>query len=583
MSSRGSWYRSATIAGSVSRLIVKGPQGQVEHTLDLTQGSSVLVGRAPSVDAGIRKIGAAALRVNLLGVPAASVSANHALAWSEDGKTCLRDLGSRNGSWLRLPQHETVELDAQEVVLSLGLSARDTTLPSEPVAPRWNGPSDFGDALAAAAREWFATQGIDVSATVTDGAETRAPDSGMPLATGGLLQITPLATADASWSQLLENVFRWGARHNALYEAEQETRKEGLILASAAIRAAHRDVVEAAQAGARTLVLTGPSGAGKEALAQVFHRHSGRAGPFIALNTSMFSKDFLRSEMFGAEAGSFTGATRRIIGAVERAEGGTLLLDEIGDLPSEVQPMLLRFLDTREFERMGRYGEAQRADVRVVAATHRDLRELVRAGGFRHDLWYRLSVHVVEVPPLRARWDDVVEFLRSKRTQDGSCSLLETLSPAALALLRAHPWEGNFRELANFAERLPRGPHAGSLDEAACRRALERGSLRPIVPVSAPVVAEPGHADWKAWTERAIQAFVEDHAREPASWDDQKEWNEKYLKPLVFYHLSSASTQPRPIDTDALASLASRAATRLGADRGTALKQLTRYFERFGS
>jgi transcriptional regulator with PAS, ATPase and Fis domain len=356
-----------------------------------------------------------------------------------------------------------------------------------------------------------------------------------------------------------------------------------MILASSAIRNAHRDVVEAAQSDARTLLLTGASGAGKEMLAEVFHRHSGRSGAFVAVNCAMFSKDLLRSELFGAEPGSFTGASRRIVGAVERAQGGTLFLDEIGEIPPEVQPMLLRFLDRREFEQLGQYGRAKRADVRVVAATNRDLRDATRSGTFRADLWYRLSVHVVEVPPLRVRWDDIETYLRTLPVEGATHSIRETLTPAALELLKGHAWEGNFRELTNFVERLPRGAAPESVSVATCQRALERGSLKPVIkPAPAPQPDLP-HANWAEIATRAVRCFVEDHGREPMSWDDQKEWNEKYLKPLIFFHLSGAATQPRPRDDDGLAALASRSASQVQADRGTASKQLARYFERYGA
>jgi DNA-binding NtrC family response regulator len=244
--------------------------------------------------------------------------------------------------------------------------------------------------------------------------------------------------------------------------------------------------------------------------------------------------------------------------------------------------MLLRFLDRREFEQLGHYGKPRRADVRVVAATNRDLRDATRTGAFRADLWYRLSVHVVDVPPLRARWEDIETFLRTAPFEGPATSIFEALSPPALELLQAHPWEGNFRELTNFVERLPRKAPAEGISAAACQRALERGALRTVTRMSPePVEQASAPHDWAALAERAVRTFVEDHGREPASWDDQKEWNEKYLKPLIFFHLSGAAQQPAPIDEDALSQLASRSAVRVQADRGTAAKQLARYFELF--
>jgi DNA-binding NtrC family response regulator len=494
----------------------------------------------------------------------------------------VQDLRSRNGTLQRLPPDQPVRVGACDVTLQLACPGDGAFGKDEPPSPDWRGRSDFARALAVSIERWLKAQGVDVAISIVAGGhECRESPSRIPLVTGELLDMVPPSTADANWTRWIEPLHRWVARQNSIYEAEKATRQEGLVLASPAIRTAHREVVEAAQSGARTLLLMGPSGSGKEMLADVFRRHSRGSGPFVAVNCCLFSKELLRSELFGAEAGSFTGASRRITGAVERAQGGTLFLDEIGDLPSELQPMLLRFLDRREFEILGQYGKVQRADVRVVAATNSDLRESTRQGKFRADLWYRLSVHVVEAPPLRERWDDVVAYLKSATTGDGACSLHDALSPGALELLRAHAWEGNFRELENFRQRLPKSATPGGIGSAICRRALEVGSLRPLKASPVPASRTKGAgANWVELTARAIREFVEDHGREPSHWDDQKEWNEKYLKPLVFHELSGVAEAP-PVDAEALSALASRSAMSVQADRGTALKQLSRYFQRF--
>jgi DNA-binding NtrC family response regulator len=565
------------------RIIVNGPDGRVEHTLKLGSNDSVLIGRAPVAEAlNPMASGTEALAVCLVSAP--SVSANHLLAWTEQGALSVQDLGSRNGTWLLLPREQPVRVGTGDVTLQLARSLNGELGNEEPASPHWNGPDDFARSLAVSVERWLKAQGLDAAITVVAADdERRDSPARIPLVTGEQLDVIPLSTADANWTHWHEQLFRWVARQNSIYEAEEETREEGLVLASPAIRAAHRDVVDAAQADARTLLLTGPSGAGKEILAEVFHRHSRGSGPFVAVNCSLFSRELLRSELFGAEPGSFTGASRRIIGAVERAQGGTLFLDEIGDLPSEIQPMLLRFLDRREYENLGQYGKVQRADVRVVAATNRDLREATREGTFRADLWYRLSVHVVDLPALRNRWDDVVAYLKGVIMGDGPSSLYDALSPAALEMLRAHPWEGNFRELANFRQRLPKSAAPGSIHDAACRRALDVGSLRPPPALDVPESrTSSAAANWVELTTRAIRAFAEDYGREPSNWDDQKEWNEKYLKPLIFHELSGAAPG-QPLDAEALSTLASRSATSVQADRGTALKQLSRYFQRFGS
>jgi DNA-binding NtrC family response regulator len=185
------------------------------------------------------------------------------------------------------------------------------------------------------------------------------------------------------------------------------------------------------------------------------------------------------------------------------------------------------------------------------------------------------------VPPLRERWEDVVTYLKNTTVPGTGQRASELLSSEAVALLKAHPWEGNFRELANFCGRLPSSAGTGGVDAKRCRNALEQGALSPTL--ARDDTPEPllSALDWAPLAARAIRAFVEDQGREPESWDDQKEWNEKYLKPLVFFHLSGAAGYPAPVDDEALGAIASRCSARAKADRGTALKQLGRYYARF--
>jgi DNA-binding NtrC family response regulator len=562
----------------MARLIVKDPNDQAEQTIVLGESEAVLLGRAPDLR-GVRlepEEGERSLRA--VPVAAPSVSANHALAWSQEGAVHLRDLGSRNGSLISLPRNGVARISGGDVVLQLARTTDGSARRGEPPPPRWTSAAEFAPSLKASIEAWLRHEKMSVEVRIVSDPEG-GPDlpGRVPLATGEALDLMPLHTVDALWSEQLEVLWRWVARQNLDFEAERDAESEGIILASPAIRRAHRDVVAAARAGSSTLLLTGPSGAGKERMAETFHLHSGRSGPFVAVNCSMLSKEMLRSELFGAEAGSFTGATRRIVGAVERAGGGTLFLDEIGDLAPEVQPMLLRFLDRREYDRLGQSGRVQRADVRVVAATNRDLREAARSTGFRADLWYRLSVRVVDVPPLAARWEDIAAYLARARV-DGAGSLADALSPEALELLRAHPWDGNFRELTNFADRFQHGPTP--IDAAACREALAQGALHApsLDPPASPVTDEDAAAKWHELARRAAEAFMEDSASAgPESWDQVKDFGENYLKPLLFAHLSGAVATARFDQVDV-----GRAAKRLGADRGTAQKQLMRYFTRFG-
>ena len=199
-----------------------------------------------------------------------------------------------------------------------------------------------------------------------------------------------------------------------------------------------------------TVLITGESGAGKDVLAQSIHAWSARGeGPFVALNAAAVPETLLESELFGHERGAFTGADKRRIGRFESAHGGTLFLDEIGDMPPAMQTRLLRVLETHELERVGGT-ETVSVDVRLIAATHRDLEKRVAEGQFRADLWYRLNVLPVHVPPLRERRGDVILLARH---------FLARLRPAwsvstdAQRALEGYDWPGNARELRNVIER----------------------------------------------------------------------------------------------------------------------------------
>jgi two-component system, NtrC family, response regulator len=204
-----------------------------------------------------------------------------------------------------------------------------------------------------------------------------------------------------------------------------------------------------------TVLLTGETGTGKEVFAQAIHQESSRKNkPFVAINCSAFSKELLESEIFGHKAGAFTGAIRDKKGLIEEAQSGTLFLDEIGEMPVELQVKLLRVLETKEFIKVGDT-KTQKVDVRIIAATNRDLGAEVKAGRFREDLLYRLNVFTIEIPPLRLRQGDIPAlanyYLGVFMEKAGRKGL--TLDPGFIALLEAHPWKGNVRELKNVLER----------------------------------------------------------------------------------------------------------------------------------
>ena len=575
-------YHAAQEGMPVSRLTVIAPDGYVEYAADIEPTRAILLGRNPDERAQAVVEAEGLKEVAPVTILSPSVSANHALVSAQDGEVWVRDLGSRNGTWLLLPKNRSIPVGGTDVILQLGRAKASLSLTDDPETPVWHHRNEFGPAVARAIEMWLSAREMQARVVLHASPEANRPPDQIPLASGGARDIVALGTADATWPGLVEHMWRWVGRQNLLFESEENTRNEGMILASRAIRKAHREVVEAAQRDAKTLLLMGPSGAGKEVLAEVFHRASSRSGPLITTNCSTLSKELLRSELFGAEPGSFTSATRRIVGAVERAQGGTLFLDEIGELPIDVQAMFLRFLDRREFEHVGETGRPRTADVRIVAATNRDLRAATRAGDFRVDLWYRLSVYVVDIPSFQSRWEDVLAYLESTQLNAG-ISAKDALTPNAIEVLQNHPWEGNFRELTNFVLRLPRDASRGSIDAPACRRVLNAGALR--ITSTLPAITDHDETSSPKWADlavKAVGAFFEDHGHEPKSWDEQKEWNEKYLKPLLFFHLGNSVTESEPMNEEAMSSFAAQAATRLQADRGTAVKQLARYFERFG-
>lgn len=204
-----------------------------------------------------------------------------------------------------------------------------------------------------------------------------------------------------------------------------------------------------------TVMITGESGTGKELVARALHDYGKRRnGPFVAINMAAIPRELIESELFGHEKGAFTGATHRSSGRFEQAEGGTLFLDEIGDMPPEAQTRLLRVLQEGEYTTVG--GRAAiRTNVRIIAATHHDLRQLIRQGLFREDLYFRLNVVPIRLPPLRERSGDIPELVRHFMSRAGAEGLpAKMLDAAAMEKLKSYRWPGNIRELENLVRRL---------------------------------------------------------------------------------------------------------------------------------
>jgi DNA-binding NtrC family response regulator len=204
-----------------------------------------------------------------------------------------------------------------------------------------------------------------------------------------------------------------------------------------------------------TVLLLGETGTGKEVFAQAIHAGSKRSGqPFLAVNCSSFSKELLESEIFGHKAGAFTGATKDKKGLIEEADRGTLFLDEIGEMPADLQAKLLRVLETNEFIKVGD-SKPSRVDVRIIAATNRDLQQDLESGKFREDLFYRLNVFTISLPPLRERKKDIPELARHFLTlfADKTNKRISSIQSKAIEHLQFYEWKGNIRELKNAIER----------------------------------------------------------------------------------------------------------------------------------
>jgi two-component system nitrogen regulation response regulator GlnG len=256
--------------------------------------------------------------------------------------------------------------------------------------------------------------------------------------------------------ELLAVVGRALAAPPAEAQSESEEAEERLPLVgrSPAMQEIYRTVARLTTTDL-TVMITGESGTGKELVARALHDYGRRrAGPFVAINMAAIPRELIESELFGHERGAFTGALNRGVGRFEQAAGGTLFLDEIGDMPPEAQTRLLRVLQEGEFTTVGGR-QPIKANVRIVAATHRDLRQAIRAGQFREDLFYRLNVVPIRLPPLRERVEDIPLLARHFLERARAAGLpAKQLDAPAMERLKTHAWPGNARELENLMRRL---------------------------------------------------------------------------------------------------------------------------------
>ena len=340
-------------------------------------------------------------------------------------------------------------VDADLRVVNLNMAAAEIT--------GWEPDQALGEPCSALFPPGDDSEECDLSGALETGrmledleTEIRRPDGEIRL-----LHLTTHLLRDDAWGlQGLVAIFRDVTELRALQSAlEERSGFERLVGKSHRMQEIYELIEDIGESEATVLIL-GESGTGKELVAEAIHRQSfRRSGPFVKVNCSALSEGVLESELFGHVKGAFTGAYRDKPGRFELANGGTIFLDEIGDISRDVQVKLLRVLQEREFERVGG-SKTQKTDVRVIAATHGDLRKGMAEGRFRQDLYYRLYVVPIELPPLRERKEDVpllaqhfvAKFRQQTGKQIGSCS------PESMSLFMDHEWPGNVRELENAIE-----------------------------------------------------------------------------------------------------------------------------------
>ena len=313
------------------------------------------------------------------------------------------------------------------------------------------------------------------------------------------------------------------ATFGAVDPARDSRRFEQIIGHSAALETVLGQVEQVAPTDSSVLI-QGETGTGKELIARAIHNLSSRCGrPFIKLNCAAIPFDLLESELFGHERGAFTGAIAQKVGRFELADKGTLFLDEVGDIPPGLQPKLLRVLQEQEFERLGST-RTQQVDIRLVAATNRNLAQMVKRGDYRSDLYYRLNVFPISLPSLRDRREDIPALVEHfveiyARRMDRQ---IERIPPEAMSALASYPWPGNIRELQNFIERsviLSSGgvlqPPLASLrvtaetesTEAVTLEDVEREHIRKVLEQTRWVVAGPNGAAARLGIKRSTLYF----------------------------------------------------------------------------
>jgi len=361
----------------------------------------------------------------------------------------------------RLAGHEAVVCDNAERALELARSEPFDLILSDVVMPRRDGLALLEDLKTA-----------EVSSPVVMMSGQAHIDMAVRATRLGALDFLEKPLSTEKLLVTLENALKLTRLESENRDLRTRVGKHTLVYAGETMRRVLAQIERVAASETRVCIC-GETGTGKELIARTLHEKSPRcAGPFITLNCAAVPAELIESELFGHEKGSFTGAAQRHTGKFEQANRGTLFLDEIGDMPTAMQAKLLRVLEEGEVERIGA-DKPTKVDVRVVVATHRNLEQLVESGGFRRDLYHRVVVFPVELPPLRQRCEDlpslVEHFARQVSAQNGWKPVQFTED--AIAALKRYPWPGNIRELRNVVERLLLLAE-GAVDAAAVHLAL---------------------------------------------------------------------------------------------------------------
>jgi DNA-binding NtrC family response regulator len=344
----------------------------------------------------------------------------------------------------RLAGHEAVVCDTATRALELARTQRFDLILSDVVMPRRDGIQLLQDLKA-----------NDIAAPVVMMSGQAHIEMAVKATQLGALDFLEKPISSEKLLLTVENALKLKRLETENSELRRQVGKHELVWAGETMRRVMAQISRVAASQTRVCIY-GETGTGKELVARTLHRSSPRAdGPFIALNCAAIPAELIESELFGHEKGSFTGAGQRYAGKFEQAHRGTLFLDEIGDMPLTMQAKLLRVLEEGEVERIGG-SKPIAVDVRILVATHRDLEGLVRAGTFRQDLFHRVHVFPIVLPPLRERKEDIQplieHFARQVSGQNGWKEV--TFNAAAIARLQEYPWPGNIRELRNMVERL---------------------------------------------------------------------------------------------------------------------------------